>query len=113
MENEKCKYCEALLSECAVQEHWERRLRAVNLNENRAGDSRIYHADGTRTERVVQMDRDLDFIPTRPAVVPINTEVAALFVADSLGIRLSAPSTERFWPNKETPNRSIEHKVTA
>lgn len=112
--NDTCKYCGEVLSRCEVREHWERRLKAVRLSEDRAERPRIVirNEDGeTWQDRYVQMDRNPDTIVSRPVAIPMDEEVAQLFVADSMGVRLSTPKATRFWPNAETPNRAIEYST--
>jgi hypothetical protein len=92
-EKQLCKYCTLPLSECVDQEHWERRLKGARLPLDRAGDPRIVtrNEEGVRSrqDRIVQLDRNPDTIVSRPVALPVDPEVAGVFLAESLGIRFS------------------------
>jgi hypothetical protein len=104
--------CNLPLSECTVQEHWERRLKDYRLTMRRASGPQITTGEGDHIERLVPLTGAHSEMRGAPLMVPQDHEVAEIFVADATGLRFSEPVSRRFWPNVQDPNPSCRHKVT-
>jgi hypothetical protein len=104
VDSETCCFCAdgTLLSKCENQEHWEKRLKDYRLGEDRAADVRMKNTDGSRTSRLVQMDKNPDTIVVGPIVLPGDPDLREVFAMESLGVRYQH-EPKRFWPNPAAP----------
>lgn len=102
---EVCRQChgDIPLSECVIESHWEKRLKAYRLSEDRAADVRL---PGTRESRHAQLTpMDADKMVVGPLVLPKDEKIAEVFAMDALGVSYPKAPT-RFWPFPGAVNRS-------